>query len=86
MGRHPAGLTPAGLTAYATPTKRKEARNNLAGFFVPTNDGALKADCIYMAADIRSDLIVLKGESTLAAATKGQPRNCLARTVSAPVL
>ena len=38
MGRHPAGLTPAGLTAYATPTKRKEARDNLAGFFVPTND------------------------------------------------
>ena len=96
MGRHPAGLkpaglkpaglTPAGLTAYATPTKRKEARNNLAGFFVPTSDAALKADCIYMAADIRSDLIVLKVKSTLAAATKGQPRNCLARTVSAPVL
>ncbi len=38
MGRHPAGLKPAGLTAYATPTKRKEARDNLAGFFVPTSD------------------------------------------------
>ncbi len=86
MGRHPAGLTPAGLTAYATPTKRKEARDNLAGFFVPTSDAALKADCLYMAADICSDLIVIKVESTLAAATKGQPRNCLARTVSAPVL
>ena len=86
MGRHPAWLTPAGLTAYVTPTKRKEARENLAGFFVPTSDAALEADCIYMAADIRSDLIVLKVESTLAAATKGQPRNSLARTVSAPVL
>ena len=86
MGRHPAGLTPAGLTAYATPTKRKEARDNLAGFFVPRSDTALKGDCIYMAADMCLDLIVLKVESTLAAATKGQPRNCLARTVSAPVL